>query len=157
MSDNPSCERLEAIDHINLVVHDLETSAEFFEELGFERIGEGDLRGEWVDKVVGLDGVDARFIALGLPMGQAALELLSYRHPQGESDPDKSRANQEGFRHVAFKVSGIDFWHEKLEKMGVECLSDVQEVPNYRGKRMFYFIGPEGVLLEMAEYPDEET
>lgn len=56
-------------------------------------------------------------------------------------------------RHVAFKVSGIDAWHRKLEEMDIECLSGVQDVPNYRGKRMFYFRGPEDILLEMAEYP----
>lgn len=154
MTNNTGVERLEGIDHINVVVEDLESSVAFFEEIGFQRIGEGELSGDWVDKVVGLDGVEARFVALGIPMGRTALELLSYQQPQGGRDPNMSRANQLGFRHVAFRVSDIDTWYEKLEEMGVECLSGVQNVPNYRGKRMFYFKGPEEILLELAQYPE---
>ncbi len=48
--------------------------------------------------------------------------------------------NQIGYRHIAFNVRGIADWHKKLQELGIVCLSDVQTVPNYRDKKIFYFL-----------------
>ena len=154
MSADHTGERPSHIDHVNIVVTDLEPATDFFTDLGFEVRAGGTLEGDWVDAVVGLEGVDAEFIALGLPLGQTAIELLKFNNPKGDADPDVGKANQIGFRHAAFAVKGIEDWYRRLQEKGVECLSEVQSVPNYRGKQMFYFRGPEGILLEMAEYPE---
>lgn len=149
MSERPS-----HIDHVNIVVRDLEPATDFFVDLGFEVKAGGSLSGDWVDAAAGLDDVEAEFVALELPLGQTVLELLKFKNPTGGVDPDIGKANQVGFRHVAFAVNDIYNWHQRLQDMGIECLSTVQSVPNYRGKQMFYFRGPEDILLELAEYPD---
>lgn len=145
---------IQRIDHVNIVVSQLEPATDFFLDLGFEVKAGGELEGEWLDTLIGLDAVRAEFVALTLPKGQTALELLQFKQPIGGIDPDMAKPNQLGFRHAAFAVTGIDGWYAKLVRMGVDCLSPVQDVPNYRGKRMFYFRGPEDTLLEMAEYPE---
>lgn len=47
---------LPRLDHVG-VVDDLDAAAAFFFDLKLEREGGGLVKGEWVDKVVGLDGV----------------------------------------------------------------------------------------------------
>jgi hypothetical protein len=49
-----------SLDHVGVVVDDLEAAIAFFVDLGLEREEAGTVEGEWVDKVVGLDGVRAR-------------------------------------------------------------------------------------------------
>jgi catechol 2,3-dioxygenase-like lactoylglutathione lyase family enzyme len=153
MSGDSSSEQSSHIDHVNIVVEGLEPATDFFADLGFEVKAGGSLTGDWINTLVGLDGVEAEFVALALPLGQTVLELLKFKNPTGGVDPNIGKANQIGLRHVAFAITGIDGWYQRLQDMEVECLSPVQDVPNYRGKRMFYFRGPEDILLELAEYP----
>lgn len=148
--------KLLRIDHINVVVKDLEAAKEFFERLGLVTSAERKLKGEWIDTTVGLSGVRARFVALQIPGAETVLELLAYDHPVGSSDPLIGHANQIGLRHVAFCVEDIDAWYVRLKQLGIACYSAVQDVPNYKGKRILYFTGPEGIILELAEYPDHK-
>ena len=59
--------------------------------------------------------------------------------------------NRIGLRHIAFEVENIDEVTEKLKSKGVEFLSPVQTHPQ-SGKRLVYFLGPDGILLELAQY-----
>jgi catechol 2,3-dioxygenase-like lactoylglutathione lyase family enzyme len=54
--------------HVGIVVDDLEAATAFFAELGLERQGGGPAEGDWVDRVVGLQGVSVEFAMLGHPM-----------------------------------------------------------------------------------------
>jgi catechol 2,3-dioxygenase-like lactoylglutathione lyase family enzyme len=47
------------MDHAGVVVEDLAAAIAFFVELGLELEGEAAVEGEWVDQLVGLDGVRA--------------------------------------------------------------------------------------------------
>jgi|SRR3989344_2681894 len=143
------------IDHINIVVADLEAAKQYFIRLGLVVGAERELSGDWIDKTVGLKDVRARFASLQIPGAETVVELLSYDNPVGKTDLLIGNANQIGFRHIAFCVDNIDEWYGKLVDLGVECYSEVQEVPNYRGKKIVYFKGPEGIILELAEYPNE--
>jgi catechol 2,3-dioxygenase-like lactoylglutathione lyase family enzyme len=90
-----------------------------------------------------------------LPGSETAIELLEYRHPSSDRDPDMGKANQLGFRHLAFAVSDIEATVRKLRQMDVEFLSDIQTYEK-TGKRLVYFYGPDGILLELAQYKSEE-
>jgi catechol 2,3-dioxygenase-like lactoylglutathione lyase family enzyme len=48
---------IKRMDHVGVVVDDLEAATAFFLELGMELVGEGPAEGPWVDSVVGLDDV----------------------------------------------------------------------------------------------------
>ncbi|WP_433729503.1 hypothetical protein ACQP0C_00535 [Nocardia sp. CA-129566] len=56
-------------DHV--VVDDLELVTAFFVDLGFERSSPMRLEGEWVDRVVGLDGVHAEMVTVNASDGAA--------------------------------------------------------------------------------------
>ena len=47
------------MDHVGIVVDDLEAVTAFFVDLGLKLQGEGTVEGGWVDNVVGLEGVRA--------------------------------------------------------------------------------------------------
>ena len=148
---------IEKIDHINIVVSNLEESQGFFERLGFERRDGKALSGPLIETVTGLGGVEARFVALGLPgqlsnSGETIIELIEYRSPAGKADPKMSAANQLGLRHIAFRVRDIDAWFERLSAANVPFVSPVQINRAYHDKKMCYFHGPDGILLELMEY-----
>jgi hypothetical protein len=115
---------------------------------------ERELSGDWLDKTVGLEDVRARFISMKIPGAETVIELLAYDNPIGSADPKIGSANQIGFRHIAFRVDDIAKWYEKLQVLKIDCYSEVQEVRNYLGKKILYFKGPENIILELAEYPN---
>jgi catechol 2,3-dioxygenase-like lactoylglutathione lyase family enzyme len=48
---------IQRMDHVGVVVDDLEAAVAFFVELGMELEGEAQIEGPWVDRVNGIDGV----------------------------------------------------------------------------------------------------
>jgi catechol 2,3-dioxygenase-like lactoylglutathione lyase family enzyme len=138
------------IDHINVVVRDLEKAKQFFLDLGFVVKKQAKLEGAWIEKLVGLKNVKAEYLALGFPDKETNLELITYYSPEGESDESISLPNQLGFRHMAIAVEDIEKYYRKLKSMNVQFLSGI--VDNQRGKKLCYFLGPEGIILELAEY-----
>ena len=141
---------LKKIDHINVVVRDLEAAKDFFLELGFIVLKEGRLEGEWIDKIVNLANVSADYIALALPNTQTNIELIKYYSPEGERDSKLSLPNQIGLRHIAIEVKGIEKVVSDLKKREIQFFSDMESYNN--AKQLCYFLGPEGIIVELAEY-----
>ncbi len=137
------------IDHINIVVSDLEAAKDFFLNLGFTVHKRQILQGEWINKVVNLPNVKAEYIALVIPDTQTKLELIKYYTPEGSVDPHISIPNQIGFRHIALEVEDIENVAIDLKKKGITLFSDIQI---YDNKKLCYFLGIEGIILELAEY-----
>ncbi len=51
---------IRAVDHINLVVSDLDRSVKFYTELlGFREFRRAHLKGEWIESIIGLKDVSA--------------------------------------------------------------------------------------------------
>lgn len=142
---------IKQLDHVNLVVTDLDKAQEFFSLLGFVPKASGELSGDWIAKIVALRDVKAKYVALCLPGCSVNVELIQYYSPAGDIDPNISQANQIGLRHLAFEVTDIEQVVDKLRANGVEFLSEVQVYPA-TGKSLVYFYGPDGVLFEFAQY-----
>lgn len=143
---------ISSIDHVNLVVRDLDGAVDFFKLLGFSVEDRAVLTGTWISDIVGLEGVRAEYVKLALSASDLRLELIRYDTPQSDLPADGGRANDPGFRHLAFTVQNMDETVECLQREGVRFLSPVQCYEK-TGKRLVYFRGPEGLLLELAEYP----
>jgi catechol 2,3-dioxygenase-like lactoylglutathione lyase family enzyme len=139
-------------DHINIVVSNLLEAEQFFLQLGFRKIDSAHLTGEWISSIVGLENVEADYVALEFPGSTTRLELIHYSRPKSTADPGIGRANSIGFRHLAFTVDNIEEEVEKLKKSGIRFLSNVH-VYEKSGKKLVYFHGPDNILLELAEYP----
>ena len=143
---------IERLDHINIVVSDLEKTKAFFLLLGFQEDDSAELSGDWISSIVGLRDVRARYVALSLPGSNTNIELIEYESPGSERDPQLSNANQIGFRHLALTVDDIAAEVRRLTQAGIEFLSSVQTYEK-TGKKLVYFYGPDGILFELAEYP----
>ncbi len=70
--------KIHRIDHVGVVVNDLPAAKAFFLDFGLEVQGEAELEGEWLDRIVGLNGVKTAMVWLGAPDGQAYVELVKF-------------------------------------------------------------------------------
>jgi len=143
---------IKKIDHINIVVSDLSKAKSFFLDLGFKEITSSHLSGEQLSIVTGLPDIKAEFVALCLPGSDTNIELIEYFSPTGGRDPAMSKANQLGFRHIAFAVENIEAEVDRLKANGVAFKSTIQ-VWEKTGKKLVYFYGPDRIILEFAQYP----
>ena len=150
---------IRALNHINLVVSNLERSVQFYTTLlGFKEVRRAHLEGKWIESIVGLKGVRAEVVYLLAPAGEPRLELLYYESPRGKSIQANSLANTIGLRHIAFQVEDIHKVVKRLKEAGVTILSEPVAVPassikhDAGRKTLCYFLDPDGVLLELAEY-----
>ncbi|WP_026570696.1 VOC family protein [Sediminibacillus terrae] len=141
--------RISRIDHVGVIVNDLSAAKEFFLDFGLEMLGEGEVEGEWVERIIGLNGVRETVVMLGMPDGQATLELVKFHTPEDEKGIQQSFANTLGIRHIAFAVEDIEGVVAKLKKKGTELFGEIQ---NYEDTyKLCYIRGPEGIILELAE------
>jgi catechol 2,3-dioxygenase-like lactoylglutathione lyase family enzyme len=137
--------KIHRIDHVGVIVNDLPAAKAFFLDLGLEVQGEG----EWLDQIVGLNGVKTAFVFLGMPDGQTNLELIKYYKPSDEKDLQQPLANTLGIRHIAFVVEAIEAVVAKLKEQGKEVFGEIQNYENMY--KLCYVRGPEGIILELAE------
>jgi catechol 2,3-dioxygenase-like lactoylglutathione lyase family enzyme len=137
------------MDHLGIVVDDLAAATEFFAELGLERVGEGDVEGSWVDRVVGLEDVHAELAMMQTPDGNARVELVKFHSPPSQGGDENAPANAPGLRHVAFAVQDVRGMIDRLRTGGYEL---VGELERYRDSYLLCYVrGPEGIIVELAE------
>ena len=137
------------MEHVGIVVDDLAAATEFFVELGLKVLGEMPVEGEWVDRVVGLEGIRVDIAMLETPDGHGRLELVKFHAPPSQGGDRDAQANAQGIRHLAFAVDDIDAVVAGLRARGSEL---VGEVENYEDiYRLCYVRGPEGIIIELAE------
>ena len=124
------------MDHILIVVKDLENSIKFYQHLGFEHI-ETIKRKE--DKVALLE------------LGSIKLELMAliegketYRIPRIITDI--------GFRHIGFRVNDIIEIYTKL-KDKIVFDSPPKEIQGRGGRMTVFFKDPNGVELHFVQEP----
>lgn len=149
---------LQSIDHINIVVRELDRMLTFYRDLlGMKVTMQARLEGAWIENVVGLRGVCAECVYLQ-PEGGPRLELLQYIAPRGGELAGLGAPNLPGLRHLAFRVSGIHEIAARLKQAGVQFVGEPVEVPlttvsHVAGRKtLCYFHDPEGNLLELCEY-----
>jgi catechol 2,3-dioxygenase-like lactoylglutathione lyase family enzyme len=137
------------MDHVGIVVDDLAAAKEFFVELGLRLQSEWPAEGDWVDSIVGLEGVRAQCAMLETPDGDGGLELVKFHAPLGPGADGHAPANAPGLRHLSFTVDDLDAAVAGVRARGGDL---VGEVENYEDiYRLCYVRGPEGIIVELAE------
>ena len=140
---------IQRMDHVGIVVDDLADAVAFFVELGLELQNEAPVEGDWVDRIVGLDGVRAQIAMLATPDGHGRIELAKFHTPASDGGHQSAPANALGIRHVTFAVEDIDAVLARLRARGAEL---VGELGRYQDSyRLCYVRGPEGIIVELAE------
>lgn len=141
--------KLLRMDNVGIVVEDLKAAIAFFIELGLEIEGETTVEGQWVDRVVGLDGVRSDIVMMGTPDGHSRLELSKFQRPKAISADPNTPVNTLGIRRIMFAVTDIDDVVSRLQKCGAELVGEVAQYEDVY--RLCYLRGPEGIMVALAE------
>jgi catechol 2,3-dioxygenase-like lactoylglutathione lyase family enzyme len=141
---------LQRMDHVGVVVDDLEVATAFFAELGMELEGAAPVEGRWADRVSGLDGIRVDIAMMRTPDGHGRLELTKFRTPAAVSaEPANAPANTLGIRNVMFAVDDIDDVIARLRTHGAELVGEVAQYED--SYRLCYVRGPAGIIVALAE------
>jgi catechol 2,3-dioxygenase-like lactoylglutathione lyase family enzyme len=141
---------IQRMDHVGVVVDDLEAAISFFVELGMELEGEAPIEGPWVDRVNGLDGVRVDIAMMRTPDGHGRLELTKFHTPTAVSaEPANAPGNTLGLRTIMFAVDDIDATVAGLRSRGAELVGEVAQYQDIY--RLCYARGPEGIIVALAE------
>jgi catechol 2,3-dioxygenase-like lactoylglutathione lyase family enzyme len=141
--------KLKYIDHIGVIVNDLEAAKKFFLDLGFTVMGEADEQSDLLDKVVEIKGAHSKVVFLQTPDGETKLELTKFLNPSEEVTPAESVMYAHGYKHISLVVEGIDEIVAGLKAKGFDIFVDVYNFQNVY--KLCYFRGPEGLIVELAE------
>ncbi len=141
--------KVRRIDHVGIVVNDLAAAKEFFLAFGLEVVGEGEVEGEWVDRVVGLRGVKSALVMMRTSDGGTNIELSKFHQPSAEKSAQPALSNTPGIRHIAFVVEDIESVVARLKEKGGEPFGEIQNYENMY--KLCYVRGPEGIILELAQ------
>ena len=138
------------MDHVGIVVDDLDAAVAFFTELGLEGQGRMRVDGSWVDRVVGLDGVHVEVEMMRTPDGHSRLELTKFLAPPVVSnEPHPAPANTLGLRRIMFAVDDIRDVVRRLQKHGGELVGEIAQYEDVY--LLCYLRGPSGIIVALAE------
>jgi catechol 2,3-dioxygenase-like lactoylglutathione lyase family enzyme len=140
---------VQRLENVGIVVDDLAAVTAFFVELGLELLVEGMVEGDWVDHVVGLEGVRTEIAMLETPDGHGRLELMEFHNPPARGGDGVVPPNTLGIRRIAFGVDDIDAAVAGLQARGAELLGRVERYED--SYRLCYVRGPEGIIVMLAE------
>ena len=138
------------MDNILIVVEDIKAAIAFFTELGMELEGEATVEGEWVDRIIGLDGSKSDIATMRTPDGHSRIELDRFHTPTAvRRGPKDAPVNTLGIGRIMFAVTDVDDVLTRLKKHGAEL---VGEVVTYEDQyRLCYVRGPEGIIVALAQ------
>jgi catechol 2,3-dioxygenase-like lactoylglutathione lyase family enzyme len=141
---------VQRMDNVGIVVEDMDAAVAYFEELGMELEGRGEVQGGFADQCTGLDGVHCDIAMMRTPDGHGRLELAKYRSPAVISDGPRNRPhNILGTHRVMFAVDDIKDTVARLRPHGGEL---VGEIARYEDSYLLcYLRGPEGIIVGLAE------
>ena len=138
------------MDNVLIVVEDLEAVKAFFAELGMELEGETTVEGDWVDSVVGLEGVSSEIVMMRTPDGHGRVELSKFHTPAAvRAEPENAPANALGMRRIMFTVDDIDDVVARLRRHGAELVGEIAQYEDFY--RLCFVRGPEGIIIGVAE------
>ena len=137
------------MDHVSVVVDDLEGAKAFFIELGLELEGETPLEGPSVDQLNAIEGVRTDIAMMRTPDGHGRLELTKFHSPAAVSAGREGTPNTLGLRSVMFEVDDIDAAVAGLGAHGGDLIGEV--VQHGETYRLCYLHGPAGIIVALAE------
>ena len=138
------------MDHVVVVVEDLEPAKAFFAELGMELEGEMPVEGPWVDRVNGIEDVRVEIAMMKTSDGHGKLELTKFHSPEVLGHESAAAPpNTLGLRSVMFEVDDIDDAVARLSRRGGELIGEVAQYENVY--RLCYMRGPAGIIVALAE------
>jgi len=145
------------VETIGITVKDMNRSLAFYTRvLGFKKISDAGFRGDQIESLKGLFGINLRVVRLQL--GDELIELTDYLTTGGRSIPEDQKSNDLFFQHIAIVVSDMDKAYQQLKNHSVEHVSTVPQtlpksIPAAEGIKAFYFHDPDNHNLELIYFP----
>lgn len=138
------------LDHCTIVVRDIEKAKEFFTLLGFREDFSTRISGDTFSLYMGVAGIEADHVTMAIPDSSPLqqVQLLRYHNPAPAADPLIARLDKVGYNHLCFAVDDIEREVKRLKKEGVRFLNEVME---FRGRKLTFFSGPDGITLELSQ------
>ena len=138
------------LDHVVVVVDDLDAAKAFFVELGLELEGAMPMEGDWVDRVNGLDSVRVEIAMMRTPDGNGKVELTKFLSPPLVSaEPANAPPNTLGLRSIMFAVDDLDDVVTRVRAHGADLIGEIAQYENQY--RLCYVRGPGGIIVALAE------
>jgi catechol 2,3-dioxygenase-like lactoylglutathione lyase family enzyme len=138
-------------DHVTVCVRDVDAAKRFFGLLGFEEDKAVVIAGEPFASYMGIEGVEADHITMIVPGTSPRFEvqILHFRNPPPQTDPNIARLDKIGFNHICFAVDDVEAMVERLRDNGVEVRSELQ---GFHDRLLYFLTGPEGITVELAQW-----
>jgi catechol 2,3-dioxygenase-like lactoylglutathione lyase family enzyme len=141
---------IQRMDHVSVVVDDLEAAKAFFVELGMEVEGEAPIEGPAVDRLNAIEGIRVDIAMLRTPDGQGRLEVTKFHSPEVvTAQPENPLGNTLGLRSVMFEVDDIDAMVAGLQSRGEELIGEVVQYEDLY--KLCYVRGPAGIIVALSE------
>lgn len=141
---------IKTLHHVTLVVEDLPAAIEFFTALGMTLEGQASVEGPSVDRLCGLEGVEADIAMMRTPDGHGRIEMTKYRSPElVPSEPAVAPPNTLGLRQVMFAVEDLDDTVARLRPHGAELIGEVVRYGDQY--KLCYLRGPAALIVALAE------
>src|SRR4051812_612369 len=141
---------IKRMDHVSVVVDDLPAAIAFFTSLGMDLEGEMPVSGLSVDRLCGLEGVQADIAMMRTPDGHGRVELTHFRHPEPmRAEAAGALVNALGLRQIMFEDDDLDATVARLSAQGADLVGEVVQYENTY--RLCYVRGPAGIIVALAE------
>ena len=141
---------IKRLDHVSVVVDDLESAIDFFTTLGLTIGGRARVGGQWVDRINALEGIQVDIVMMRAPDGHGQLELTKFLSPDlVPLEPAVAPPNALGLRSVMFTVENVNDTVARLQGKGGELIGEVVNYENIY--RLCYMRGPAGIIVSLAE------
>jgi catechol 2,3-dioxygenase-like lactoylglutathione lyase family enzyme len=140
---------IKRMDHVGVIVEDLDAAVAYFVELGLELEGRGSVEGEFPDKLLGVDGVRADMAMLRTPDGKSRVEVSTMHSPPATSSAPHAPVETPGIPRFTFVVDSVDDTLDRLRPHGAELVGEVTHYEDIY--RYAYTRGPEGIIVGLVE------
>ena len=149
--------KLKKMDHVAVMVSDLERSYHFYHDLlGLEKLEYVEHHIKGISEMVAMPNVRMKEYRLYLPANPGmTIDLIQWITP--DSPAQRFPIHNVPSAHLCFDVEDIEATYEFLKSEGVEFVSPpVYWPPEEGGWIVLFFYDPDGNLLELNQSKKEE-
>jgi len=145
-----------AIDHVGLIVADLDRAVEFWcGRLGLRLLNRVTETGQDIASLIGEDSVEVEIADLRAGDGRI-IELIRYVRPAGQ--PIQARSSVPGRSHIALRVDDLDTALERIQGSQARQISRHPVLLHdpggpWDGVACCYIADPDGNIVELVQRP----
>lgn len=143
-------EHIVGLNHINVVVSDIEKSKDWYcDVLGFVVDEAFEICEDDLSLGLGVPDAQLKVAFLTIPGSTTRVEMIEYASPTS-SPLVEGPANAVGFGHFALEVDDVRARYEELMHQGVQFVSRPVDVSG--GVRFCWFLDPDGNRVEIIQF-----